>query len=73
MCHLEPQRNWTLLEQGLQYKELFGIGQNKVYVAAHNTHGDLFDQPGSTAMIVLNELSAYAKPGKDESGLGHAV
>ena len=70
---MEPQRNWTLLEQRLQYEELFGIGQNKVCVAAHNTHDDLFDQPGGTAMIALNELPAYAHPGKDESGLGRAV
>ena len=73
MCHTEPQRNWTLLEQRLQYNELFGIGLDKVSVAAHNTHEDLFDQPGNTAMIALGKLSAYAQAGKDESGLGRAV
>ena len=73
MCHLEPQQNWSQLEQRLQYDELFGIGQPKVSVAAHNTHDNLFDQPGGTAMIALGELSAYAQAGKDELGLGRAV
>ena len=73
MCHLELQRNWSQLEQRLQYNKLFGIGQPKVSVAAHNTHDDLFNQPGGTAMIALGELSAYAQAGKDESGLGRAV
>ena len=42
-----------MLEQRLQYDKLFRIGKEKVAVAAHNQHDNLFDQPGGTAMNAL--------------------
>ena len=51
MCHVEPQKNWDLVDKDLQYNQLFGRGQDAVAVAAHNKHCKIFDQYGGTAMI----------------------
>ena len=51
MCHVEPQKNWDLVDKDLQYDQLFGRGRDAVAVAAHNKHCKIFDQYGGTAMI----------------------
>ena len=61
------------MDAELQYEELFGIGEEKVAVAGWNTHEELYNQPGGTGMVTFGPISAYARTGKDESGLGRAV
>ena len=73
MCHVEPQKNWDLVDKDLQYDQLFGPGRDAVAVAAHNEHYKIFDQYGGTAMITRGKMSAYAKAGKDTLGLGRVV
>ena len=73
LCTLELQHNMDLVDKSLQYEELFGIGEEKVGVAGWNKHCEIFNQPGGTGTIAFGALSAYARAGKDESGLGRLV
>ena len=38
MCHVETQKNWDLVDNDLQYDQLFRRGRDAVAVAAHNKH-----------------------------------
>ena len=48
MCTVKNQRNMDLVDKQLQYKELFGIGKDKVAVAGWNKHCKIVNQPGGT-------------------------
>ena len=73
MCTVENQQNMDLVDKQLQYKELFGIGKDKVGVAGWNEHCEILNQPGGTEMIAFGPLSAYVRAGKDKTGLGRLV
>ena len=73
MCNVELQRNMDLVDEQLQYEELFGIGEDKVGVAGWNKHHKSFNQAGGTGMIAFGPIWAYARSGKDKSGLGRLV
>ena len=73
MCHLETQRNFNLVDEHLQYEELFGPGEQKVAVAGFNEHCNIFDEPGGVGMVTFGAISAYTLAEKDDSGLGRAV
>ena len=73
MCTVKDQRNMDMVDQELQYKELFGIGENKVGVTGWITHYKIFSQPGRTGITAFGSLSAYVRAEKDKSGLGRVV
>ena len=73
ICTVENQRHFNLVDEHLQYEELVGPGEQKVAVAGFNEHCQIFNQPGGVGMGAFGAISATARDGKDESGLGRAV
>ena len=73
MCHVETQRNFNLVDEHLQYEEMFGPGEHKVAAVGFNEYCNIFNQPGGVGMITFGAMSAYARAEKDASRLGRAV
>ena len=70
MGGLKLQTNWDKISSRNQYHELFGKGEDRTSIAAHNEHIDILNQYGGTAMSVFGRMSSYDTSGKDDTGLG---
>ena len=70
MGGLELQTNWDKISSHNQYHELFGKGEDRTSIVAHNEHSEIFNQYGGTAMSVFGRMSSYITSGKDDTGLG---
>ena len=70
MGGLKLQTNWDKISSRNQYHELFGKGEDRTSIAAHNEHSEIFNQYGGTAMSMFGRMSSYTTSGKDNIGLG---
>ena len=70
MGGLELQANWDKIKRHNQYHKLFGKGEDRKSIAAHNIHRDLYNQYGGTAMSVFGSMARDTTSGKDATGLG---
>ena len=70
MGGLELQANWSKIKSHNQYHELFGKGEDRKSIAAHNVHSDLYNQYGGTAMSVFGSMSRDTTLGMDATRLG---
>ena len=70
MGGLKLQTNWDKISSRNQYHEVFGKGEDRTSIVAHNEHSEIFNQYGGTAMSVFGRMSSYTTSGKDDTGLG---
>ena len=70
MGGVELQANWPKIKSHNQYHELFGKGEERIPIAAHNFHSDVYNLYGGTAMSVFGSMSRNTTPGMDTTGLG---
>ena len=70
MGELEFQSNWDKISSRNQYHELFRKGKDRISIAAHNEHSNIFNQYSRAAMSVFGRMSGYATSGKDNTVLG---
>lgn len=70
MAGVECQANWSVVEPSRQFGELFGMGEDKQSVAAHNRHWrTVKSQYGGAAMTAVGTVSGYV----DDKGFGPMV
>ena len=67
---VECQANWSVVEPSRQFAELFGTGEDKQSVAAHNRHWKTVkSQYGGAAMTAVGTVSGYVDDrGSDKLG-----
>ena len=73
LAGVEHQTNFSKADEDAQFHDIFGFGEDRKSVEAHNCHnGDHRSAYGGTAIMVFGRLSHYAtnQHDRDPTGLG---